>query len=48
MMSQIDAWVATAAKQKLVRRQLDLGPLGDEEVEVRVESCELCHTKVRR
>ena len=36
-MSQIDAWVATAAKQKLVRQQIDLGPLGSEEVEVRVE-----------
>jgi uncharacterized zinc-type alcohol dehydrogenase-like protein len=44
MMSQIDAWVATAAKQKLVRRQIDLGPLGDEEVEVQVEHCGLCHS----
>jgi uncharacterized zinc-type alcohol dehydrogenase-like protein len=31
MMSKIDAWVATAAKQKLVRQQIDLGPLGDED-----------------
>jgi uncharacterized zinc-type alcohol dehydrogenase-like protein len=43
MMSKIDAWVATAAKEKLVRQQLDLGPLGDEEVEVQVEHCGLCH-----
>jgi uncharacterized zinc-type alcohol dehydrogenase-like protein len=43
-MTMIDAWVATAAKQKLVRRQIDLGPLGDEEVEVRVEHCGLCHS----
>jgi uncharacterized zinc-type alcohol dehydrogenase-like protein len=40
----IDAWVATAAKEKLVRQQIDLGPLGDEEVEVRVEQCGLCHS----
>ena len=44
MMGQIDAWVATAAKQELVRQQIDLGPLGDEEVEVRVEHCGLCHS----
>jgi uncharacterized zinc-type alcohol dehydrogenase-like protein len=43
-MSLIDAWVAPAAKQKLVRQQIDLGPLGDEEVEVRVEHCGLCHS----
>jgi uncharacterized zinc-type alcohol dehydrogenase-like protein len=44
MMNQIDAWVATAARQKLVRQQIDLGPLGDEEVEVGVEHCGLCHS----
>jgi alcohol/geraniol dehydrogenase (NADP+) len=44
MMGQIDAWVAPAAKQKLVRERIDLGPLGDEEVEVRVEYCGLCHS----
>jgi alcohol/geraniol dehydrogenase (NADP+) len=43
-MSMVDAWVAPAAKQKLVRQQIDLGPLGDEEVEVRVEHCGLCHS----
>jgi uncharacterized zinc-type alcohol dehydrogenase-like protein len=43
-MNQIAAWVATAAKQKLVRQQIDLGALGDEEVEVRVEHCGLCHS----
>ena len=43
-MGQIDAWVAPAAKQKLVRQRIDLGPLGDEEVEVRVEHCGLCHS----
>ena len=35
-MALIDAWVATAAKQKLVRQQIDLGPLGAEDVEVEV------------
>src|SRR6478609_2702975 len=43
-MPTIDAWVAAAAKQKLVRQQIDLGPLGDEEVEIQVEHCGLCHS----
>jgi alcohol/geraniol dehydrogenase (NADP+) len=43
-MASIDAWVATAAKQKLVRQQIDLGPIGPEEVEVEVEHCGLCHS----
>ena len=45
-MATIDAWVATAAKQKLVRQQIDLGPLGPEEVEVEVDNCGLCHSDV--
>jgi uncharacterized zinc-type alcohol dehydrogenase-like protein len=43
-MSVIDAWVAGGAKQKLVRQQIDLGPLGAEDVEVEVENCGLCHS----
>ncbi|MES2790976.1 MAG: NAD(P)-dependent alcohol dehydrogenase [Planctomycetota bacterium] len=43
-MASINAWVATAAKQKLIRREIDLGPLGPEDVEVEVESCGLCHS----
>jgi len=43
-MALIDAWVATAAGQKLARQQLDLGPLGAEDVEVEVEHCGLCHS----
>ena len=43
-MTTIDAWVAKAASQKLVREKVDLGPLGPEEVEVKVESCGLCHS----
>src|SRR4051794_28485157 len=40
----VDAWVASGPKQKLVRQQIDLGPLGPEEVEVQVEHCGLCHS----
>jgi alcohol/geraniol dehydrogenase (NADP+) len=43
-MTKIDAWVATTAKGKLVRQQVELGPLGAEEVEVQVEHCGLCHS----
>lgn len=43
-MSSIKAWVAPAVNQKLVQQEFDLGPLGDEEVEVRVEYCGLCHS----
>jgi uncharacterized zinc-type alcohol dehydrogenase-like protein len=43
-MSVIDAWVAGGVKQKLVRQQVDLGPLGAEDVEVEVEHCGLCHS----
>jgi len=43
-MATIDAWVATAPKQKMVRQPIDLGPLGPEEVEVEVENCGLCHS----
>lgn len=45
-MATIDAWIATSAKGKLVRQQIDLGPLGSEEVEVQVEHCGLCHSDV--
>src|SRR5215469_14863584 len=43
-MAKINAWVAATAKGKLVREQVDLGPLGAEEVEVQVEHCGLCHS----
>jgi uncharacterized zinc-type alcohol dehydrogenase-like protein len=43
-MTKIDAWVATTAKSKLVRQQVELRPLGAEEVEVQVEHCGLCHS----
>jgi uncharacterized zinc-type alcohol dehydrogenase-like protein len=43
-MTFVEAWVATAAKQKIVRQQIDLGPLSAEDVEVEVEHCGLCHS----
>jgi len=43
-MSMIDAWVAPGAKQKIVRQQIDLGPLASDDVEVAVEHCGLCHS----
>lgn len=45
-MAEISAWVARAAKQKLERQQIELGPLGTEEVEVQVEHCGLCHSDI--
>jgi uncharacterized zinc-type alcohol dehydrogenase-like protein len=41
-MSVIDAWVAGGAKQKLVRQQVDLGPLGAEDVEVEASATPTC------
>jgi uncharacterized zinc-type alcohol dehydrogenase-like protein len=43
-MATTDAWVAPAARQKLVLQPIDLGPLGPEQVEVEVEHCGLCHS----
>ena len=43
-MMQIDAWVAATATEKLVRQRVDLGPLADEDVEIKVEHCGLCHS----
>ena len=42
-MATIEAWVAPAAKSSLVRQKVELGPLGDEEVEVEVEHLSLIH-----
>lgn len=43
-MTKIRAWAAKAAKQKLELHDYDPGPLGDEEVEVAVEYCGMCHS----
>src|SRR5678815_4299433 len=38
------AWIAKGAKQPMALESIDLGPLGDEDVEVAVEHCGLCHS----
>jgi alcohol/geraniol dehydrogenase (NADP+) len=43
-MSKAVAWVAAGAKQKLAKQEVDLGPIGDDEVEVQVEHCGVCHS----
>ncbi len=40
----VKAWVAGAAKEKFGVRDIDLGPLGAEEVEITVERCGICHS----
>jgi uncharacterized zinc-type alcohol dehydrogenase-like protein len=40
----VKGWVAPAAKQKVVLQDIDLGPLGTEDVEVAVAHCGLCHS----
>ncbi|MGD9636838.1 MAG: NAD(P)-dependent alcohol dehydrogenase, partial [Pirellulales bacterium] len=40
----ISAYVTPAAKQKFIRQEIDLGPLADDEVEIEVEHCGLCHS----
>jgi uncharacterized zinc-type alcohol dehydrogenase-like protein len=43
-MTKIRAWAALSAGSKLERYDYESGPLGDEEVEVAVEYCGLCHS----
>ncbi|MGO8765397.1 MAG: alcohol dehydrogenase catalytic domain-containing protein [Limisphaerales bacterium] len=43
-MTKIKAWVASAAKSKFARQEIDLGPFREEEVEVAVEYCGVCHS----
>jgi len=43
-MTTISAYVTPAAKQPFVRQDIDLGPLGDDDVEIAVEHCGLCHS----
>lgn len=38
------AWTAKGPKQPMVLESFELGPLGDEEVEIGVEHCGLCHS----
>ena len=43
-MADVRAWAAYGAKQPLAPFTFDPGPLGDEEVEVKVDRCGLCHS----
>jgi len=43
-MSTITAFVTAAAHAPFTRQEVDLGPLADEEVEIAVEHCGLCHS----
>lgn len=43
-MHAIRAWAAPAARQPLAPFEYDPGPLGGEQVEIRVEHCGLCHS----
>lgn len=43
-MSTIRAWAARAARGRLEPFEYDPGPLGPEEVEVRIEHCGICHS----
>jgi alcohol/geraniol dehydrogenase (NADP+) len=47
-MTLVEAWVAAAAREKLVRQQIDLGPLSAEDVEVAVEHCGLRHSDLSK
>lgn len=42
----VHGWAAQAAKQPLVPYTYELGPIGPQEVEIKVEFCGLCHTDV--
>lgn len=43
-MTKVAAWVTSAPKSKFTKQEIDLGPLGEEEVEVTVEHCGICHS----
>lgn len=43
-MTPITGWLATAANKPLQWQTIDAGPLGDEEVEVKVDYCGVCHS----
>lgn len=43
-MSKVRAWAAMAAGGRLEPYEYDPGPLGDEEVEIAVEYCGVCHS----
>jgi uncharacterized zinc-type alcohol dehydrogenase-like protein len=43
-MAKTGAWVAHGPRQALVHEEIDLGPLGAEEVEIEVRYCGICHS----
>jgi len=43
-MTKVDAWVTSGPKSKFAKQEIDLGPLGEEDVEVAVEHCGICHS----
>ncbi len=45
-MSKITAWVAAGPKSTFIKQEIDLGPLGEEEVEVAVAYCGICHSDI--
>lgn len=44
MSTNYRAWIAKAPKQPLILEEIEFGALGDEEVEIAVEHCGLCHS----
>lgn len=45
-MPKVPAWITSAPKSKFIKQDIDLGPLSEEEVEVAVEYCGICHSDV--
>lgn len=41
---KVRAWAAEGPKQPLVPYEYVLGPIGDDEVDIRVEACGICHS----
>lgn len=44
IMPKVTAWVAPTQKSQFIKQEIDLGPLGEEDVEVAVEHCGICHS----
>ena len=44
MNTLVHAWATATAGARLTRFDYQPGPLGDEEVDIRVESCGICHS----
>jgi uncharacterized zinc-type alcohol dehydrogenase-like protein len=44
IMSKVTSWVVSAPKSKFIKQEIDFSPLGEEDVEVAVEYCGICHS----